>query len=36
MMSVQLWVCGLMLTAAAGALFTVNWRLFAKGYRLRA
>ena len=24
------------LTAAAGALFTVNWRLFQKGYRLRA
>ncbi len=24
------------LTAAAGALFTVNWRLFQRGYRLRA
>jgi ABC-2 type transport system permease protein len=26
----------LFLVAAAGALFTVNWRLFQKGYRLRA
>jgi ABC-2 type transport system permease protein len=26
----------LFLTVAAGALFTVNWQLFARGYRLRA
>jgi ABC-2 type transport system permease protein len=26
----------LLLTAAAGALFAVNYRLFARGYRLRA
>jgi ABC-2 type transport system permease protein len=33
---VNIWLSLLALTAATGALFLVNLRLFSRGYRLRA